>query len=265
MDRYVISLDRTPERLAQFSRDNGHLGEFWHFHAIEGAALDRKQLLANGVIAEGISYTDGALGCAFSHIKIWERLQHASGPALICEDDARLGKNFQSASAALLARLPADWDMMYWTWNFNSVLCGGLGDPPLPFVAQFAESEMRRRLPEYLDRADAGLIVRLFNLFGLACYAITPKAAGKLLRYVLPLRPMALYIPGLERVVDNIGLDLMLNGAFRSLQVYAAWPPLALTPNDAASSLTMPPPGATPSAQVSTASFPGGSRPPSPA
>jgi GR25 family glycosyltransferase involved in LPS biosynthesis len=57
----VISLERTPERLAEFRMLNGHLKQVAVFKAVDGATLSQDDLAARGVIVPPVHYTKGTL------------------------------------------------------------------------------------------------------------------------------------------------------------------------------------------------------------
>ena len=78
-----------------------------------GSNLDQAALRAQELIADGINYTDGALGCALSHFLLWHRLQRdASADGL--EDDAVLAADFLATANDRLEALPEGWDIVLW-------------------------------------------------------------------------------------------------------------------------------------------------------
>ena len=96
MQKVLINLDRSTERLETFYRMNSHIKDIERFSAIDGRGI-RQTLKEKGLLQEsfGVDYTDGALGNAMSHKALWERAV-ASGEALtVIEDDAVFCKNFE--------------------------------------------------------------------------------------------------------------------------------------------------------------------------
>ena len=69
MKFFVINLDRCPERLARFQQSTHFFRDFERFPAVDGATVSRRQLLATGDLGEGLTYGDGALGCALSQTR----------------------------------------------------------------------------------------------------------------------------------------------------------------------------------------------------
>ena len=74
MQKVLINLDRSEDRLEEFYRVNLHIKDIERFSAIDGRGL-RQTLKEKGLLQEGfgVDYTDGGLGCAMSHKAQWER------------------------------------------------------------------------------------------------------------------------------------------------------------------------------------------------
>jgi GR25 family glycosyltransferase involved in LPS biosynthesis len=66
----LINLDRSPDRLAEFTKINAHLSEFTPFSAVDGQTLDLGVLQGAGLVTWDVfaTYSTSALGCAMSHI-----------------------------------------------------------------------------------------------------------------------------------------------------------------------------------------------------
>ena len=90
MDVHLINLDRSTDRLARFREINGHVENVRRFAAIDGAAADLSSLIARGVLGPGIRrfYSTGAIGCALSHLALWDEVIRTQKSSTICEDDA---------------------------------------------------------------------------------------------------------------------------------------------------------------------------------
>ena len=67
----VISLDRTPDRLAIFRQTKSRSRVRNVSPAVDGAARPREAWLADGLIAPDNVYVPGAIGCAASHVALW--------------------------------------------------------------------------------------------------------------------------------------------------------------------------------------------------
>jgi GR25 family glycosyltransferase involved in LPS biosynthesis len=229
---YVISLERTPQRWRAFEAANEGGPAYTRFDAIDGLKIDPLELISSGMMAEGLSYTHGAIGCALSHIAFWRACAVADGPVTVCEDDAILHPAFESCAAAA-ADLKPDFDLILWGWNFNSVLAGELFDGA-PFAMGFDEALMSQATAAFRNGRPTPILLRLHRAFGTPCYTLSPRGAAKLLALCLPLVPGRVFFPLLNRESENTGLDIPLNAAYPKIAAYAALPPLALTLNVAA-------------------------------
>ena len=97
------------------------------FDAVNGRNLDlriieddlitenaRKQILLGNQKLFGISMTYGALGCALSHMLIWQEYLYSDKPILVLEDDAALQENFDSKLKNLVGHISTiDYDVVY--------------------------------------------------------------------------------------------------------------------------------------------------------
>jgi len=237
MKTLVINLDRSPERLAAFRANNGFLSGLERFAAIDGKRIDRARLIADGLLDRTVAYTDGAIGVALSHLALWEGAARDGQALTVCEDDAVLNQHFERERDAIIAALAPTWDVILWGWNFDSTLM----IEPLPGVApclvHFDQECLRRALRPFQALALSPRPFRLFRAFGLLCYSISPAGARKLRDACLPIRPLDVPVPGIERPVPNVGLDVMTNAAYPSVGAFACFPPLAVSPNEHATSL----------------------------
>lgn len=199
----VISLDRSPDRLAHMEREFARVGmAFERFAGVDGLALPESVKPyfcdASGSIVSPLR--PGEIGTYASHLAVWQRIAAGSyGPAaLVCEDDISLPLDL----AQLLDRLSrarGGWDIMR------------LSSPTTRSVAVLAHLGNGRQL------------IRYWNIPPLAgAYMISRAGAGKLLK------------PGLRiRAVDNDMAHPWLFG----LDAYGVLPPPVLQDTDASSSI----------------------------
>ena len=240
MDLHVINLDRSTERLQEFRRDNAHLPEIKRRSAIDGSTVDRRQLVEAKVISDDLPYTNGAIGNALSHISFWKLAKGADVPITICEDDAILHGEFLDLAPRLIASAPADWDLIMWGWNFDSVLMFDLMPGVSSCLAAFDQEQLRSAVRAYQKQSLSPRLFRLFRSFGVICYTVSRAGANKLLRRCLPIRAMAVSIPGVSAKLPNFGIDIMMSSVYPDINAYVAFPPLAVTRNDHASSTVQP-------------------------
>ena len=175
---YCISLERRLDRWKRFQSQPAleNLSGLQRFVGIDGKTVDlandkrvtvgaKRSIMLNERRRHSDLNTVGGVGCALSHIAVWQKIVNdKTKVALVCEDDAVLPYNFvenvnsEIANSAVLCDT-SKWDMF--------LLCGlwkGLHDIPGE---------------EVLKKIDT------FFLFH--CYVITYEGAKKLLEYALPI------------------------------------------------------------------------------
>jgi glycosyl transferase, family 25 len=228
---FVISLARTPQRYEQFARNNAAHSHIERFDAVDGSQLSLEELKQDGLVAAELPVSKGALGVAASHRQLWRYAVDYAVPITVCEDDAFLHDQFSVESERLLLELGADWDLVYWGWNFDALLLAEI--PTLStLVMRFDQKAMRANKHEYLRRPVHPSMMRMKAAFGLMCYSISPAGASKFLDRCFPLRQLTVEIPELGFKVDNVGLDAVMCHQFRETSSWACFPPLALSDND---------------------------------
>lgn len=236
MDR-VISLARTPERLARFREVNGHF-EVEQKEAIDGLKLDRDVLWALNWIDPALEYTPGALGCLVSHIQFWQDVANAGEVGTIFEDDAVLHRDFEEWRRWFLAMVPDDWHILLWGFNFDAGLIYKLpgGIPCATFPSQGA---LKQSIGAFQVSNTIGSDIHpiLANM-GTIAYSLSPSGARFLLENALPVRPFTRRIPnGTEW--PNTGVDMVLNNLYDRMNAFVCFPPLVVTPNDNEASTTL--------------------------
>lgn len=232
MKIHVINLDRSADRLCEFQRRNGHLPAIQRFSAIDGATIDRHALMAARTIAPGLKYTNGAIGCALSHLHFWESAADGAEAITICEDDATFHHGFLEHAPRLIANLPEDWDLVLWGWNFDSILLFDL----LPGVSQclgvFDQAKLRGAVDQYQRLPLTPALFRLVRAFGTVCYTLSPSGARKLLDRCLPIGPFTIPFPMVNPEFPNNGIDIAMNREYEAVNAYVSLPPLVVTTND---------------------------------
>ena len=228
---YVINLDRSPERLESFNRANAHLPQIQRFSAIDGNMADRTELAAAGVVDASLQYTDGAIGCALSHLFFWNAASEQDEQITICEDDSIFHRNFVALASQAIEGLRADWDLVMWGWNFDSILLfevPGLSE----CLSTFSQDQLRQNASQFQDLTFVPTCYRLLRAFGTVCYTISPRGARKLREHGVPIRPFTVPIPMINPAFPNNGIDIVMNRAYPDINAYVSFPPLVITKNE---------------------------------
>ncbi|TCU13183.1 glycosyltransferase family 25 protein [Rhizobium sullae] len=158
----VVNLARSADRRQQMAAILSPLGiRFEFFQAIDGregkhALFDRvDQRLAE--VRRGFTLNGGEMGCFASHYLLWERCVRENTPLLIFEDDVAIDDSFMKAYSVTGERI------------------NRLG------LIRFS-GHKERAFTEYEKIDDGVKIVRfLKGPNGTSCYAVSPKAAKRLL------------------------------------------------------------------------------------
>ena len=120
---YYINLERRADSRDGFLKVNSDIASFERFNAVDGKLLQQDALIAEGIVGEPLKhYTPPRLGSALSHKGLWDQCIADGVMTTIAEDDAVFNRHFSQKAAELLAKLPPDWDIVRWGWNFDSIL-----------------------------------------------------------------------------------------------------------------------------------------------
>ena len=239
----VISLPARADRRARFMAWNQRPGlEIAFKDGAVGADLDRAVLVAQNLLAgESEPFGAGSLGNALSHRQLWLEVRDAAAPAFICEDDACLRGDFAAQAMGLLSQSAPDWDIVFLGYNTNATVAVQTADG-LKTILYFDESA--KRAPDYFDAfakliAPAPSPLLCFQVWGTLCYALSPRGAARLLETCFPLSAAAdVVMFGQNRTLKPFTIDGMINAALQRapINAYCAYPPLAVSANDAADS-----------------------------
>ena len=204
------------------------------FPAVDGKILNFEELVHANIIDRNIHrYNRGIIGCALSHRKLWELCIQHNSYAIICEDDCILRKDFASAFGICLSKMPPDWDFLLLGWNTDSCIDVDIIPGVERIHGTFANTEMTEENIQIFQHTLSPVIpFPLNNMYGMPCYAISPKGAKILLDKCFPLKNIVHYVPALKKDVETFTLDCVLNVHYSSIKAYACLPPIAVVPND---------------------------------
>ena len=237
IDWVVITLKRTPERLQQFIENNSHQGlSIDVLEAVDGKKLDREDLIQSGLIAPDLEWGAGALGAALSHRLCWLRAVETGRPVGIFEDDVLLRRDFARLAYEMVDGLPSGWDLVEFGFNTDSVLevelvpgCLMYGDFDRWYPTA-AECE------RFVNSETAVTAARLNTSFGTCAYVVSPAGARKLLDKCYPLSWTRRRIRQLNIILRAMTADALMNSHYPDMAAFMSVPPLAIVPNDKASS-----------------------------
>jgi len=178
---FCITLERRPDRWKRFQDQYGvsYLPKLRRFLAVDGKTIDviHDPRIAiptkrNILIKERRSHEEidsvGAVGCALSHIAIWQWMRDNNAPiVLVFEDDAVVPPDFVSRAnsviekSAILQKPGKSWDLWLIGANWQ------------------ANSSSRLEKSSFLEKPSVWFLSH--------CYVITLPYAAKLLEDALPI------------------------------------------------------------------------------
>ncbi|WP_336763519.1 glycosyltransferase family 25 protein [Asaia sp. VD9] len=238
MDKFFISLERTPERTERFIAANSHINGLVHAPGIDGKSLNRDAVTDAGLVHPACRFTVGAIGSGLTHIALWGSIAKNRRPAHIFEDDAYLCKNFEAESERIIAGLDEEWEIILWGNNPDTTLKFALFPDITPCVMRLSQQSVQKNIDRFAQQEVAALAFRLDHTFGICGYAVSPKGAQTLLKGCLPLRGEAVCYDSLGgKTIIASSVDHLMNTIYPQIQAYVSFPPLCLTDNRAEHSL----------------------------
>jgi len=228
----IISLERTPERLAEFRRVNAHLKDVIVFKAVDGASLSQDDLAARGLIVPPIHYAKGPLGTMMSHTALWEHAATTGEITTVSEDDAIFNLDFERRALAVVAALPDDTDIIYWGWNFDAQAAIELIPGMSPCATGFGKNPLPGEIAPFQNCRTVPTAYRLLRAFGTMCYTITPSGARRLRKLCLPVRGETWDFPEIKVRIPNVGLDVGMANALPRIKGFCSFPPLVMSLNE---------------------------------
>ena len=227
----VISLDKSEARRNAFNEINDGLS-YEFISAIDGSLLNEKIVADTKLFGLGLNYTSGALGCALSHLSLWELATADNRALTIAEDDAIFREDFFEKGNEVISLLPKDWDIIFWGWNFDSIFSIEIMPNISNAVMVFDQSKLRNSIPSFKKLKTHCLPMRLDKCFGTPAYSISPVGAKKFKEMCFPLSAFSIYYPLLKRSLPNTGIDSAMNRIYSSTNSFVCFPPLAVTKNE---------------------------------
>ena len=113
-DIFVINLDKDKDRWEYYENLNISSIKINRFNGIYGKDLDRNNLIESGVLDNKNILKDGQLGCALSHMNLWnDSLKYPNKYLLVLEDDAIIDKDICKKINDLEDYLPEAWDVIF--------------------------------------------------------------------------------------------------------------------------------------------------------
>ena len=166
-DAYYINLKRRPDKnkntLVELDKSNLLKNKMKRFEAIDGKDIDLTNYLAPGISARLLEKRRGWIGCALSHMELWQRCISMNKPILVFEDDNVIKEkiNYDKHLETIINNFPKDFDIVYLVTD-NIVNYK-------PYNDLFVKAKSNNSI--------------------LSAYFISPNGAQKLLDSIMPYKP----------------------------------------------------------------------------
>jgi len=204
---FVVNMDRRADRLATFKETHPTLYKHtYKWRATDGTKLTLSPQLAYLFRNNDFKWKKPVMGCAISHLGLWEKCANDSHNYLILEDDVRLQADWESKWAVAAPQIPTDADVIY----LGGVLPPNKQALPLitesvnPFFAKVAKNNVM----------SGGMPRRYFH-FCTYAYILTKQGAQKLMQLVK------------ERGIFTSADHMIVNHGDEFLNIYFTTPLLA--------------------------------------
>jgi GR25 family glycosyltransferase involved in LPS biosynthesis len=182
----LISLKRTPDRLHKFVSNNNHIMKYVEiFEAIDGGEIYNKTDLTRNFFTKNLTYTQGAIGCALSHINIWIECVEKNKFITVFEDDSIIHNDFISLNNKIIFELNNNWDICLNGWNLDSFLIFKMMEQMRYSMMLLDQESYRNNISNFQSSILNISCFKLIRAFGTACYSISPLGAKKLLSSLL--------------------------------------------------------------------------------
>lgn len=111
---YIINLDRREDRMENIENACRKINlKYERFSACDGENLNKYKEDIDKYFDKNHNLIPAQIGCALSHIKIWEKiLENNYNNTLILEDDAIIPNNFWDQINLVINELPNYWEML---------------------------------------------------------------------------------------------------------------------------------------------------------
>lgn len=230
ISKVVINLDRSSERWNNFLSVNDHLTNIERYPAIDGASVDRDRLVADRLLLSNNRYSNNVLGCALSHLSLWQRCVTNNETMTVFEDDCIVSEHFEDRTELLISQLDK-WDFIAWGYSPNLFLwldaLGGLA----PFEIRWSQKFREMEYGEFQKSTPDNVLMRLRHYFGAVCYTITPSGARAFLNHCLPLRDDFIDFPFFGIRNQDMGIDCPMNEVYSQIHSFISVGPIVL-PNE---------------------------------
>ena len=231
MDIFVISLDRSSDRKNTFDNFNSKYIKYTYFTAVDGTKINVDTLSTNIFKKGSKNYSNGAIACAQSHLKLWEKCIELDKPIIILEDDVIVSRDFNKHINNLInSLLPSKWDIVQLNYNFDSALSYKNTNFETCNCIFNKTKVTKENITNFVTSKINTTIAKLNYCFGMSAYIINPTGAKLLKEKCFPLDNRIINMPFLNNIYC-FTIDCMMNSIYKDIDAYVCIVPFAITPH----------------------------------
>jgi GR25 family glycosyltransferase involved in LPS biosynthesis len=224
MDIFVISLKNSDRRI-EFDKLNKNIINYKYFNAIDGNTIQLKP----GIIKKNTEgYSNGAIGCAVSHLLLWKKCIELNKPIIIMEDDAFVSYDFYNHLNTVNKMLPNNWDILQLCYNCDSVLSYSNTNFENAINIFTKKKFGDKEIIEFQKSKIYPTIAKLNMSFGTGSYFLAPTGAKKLIHLCFPMDNRIIHIPYIGKI-KAYTIDCMMNYIYRKINAYVCPIPFVMT------------------------------------
>lgn len=231
MDIYVISLERSMDRKIVFDNYNSKYIKYTYFNAVDGKNINIDQLSKNILKKGSKNYSNGAIGCAQSHLNLWDKCIELDKPIIVLEDDAVVTKDFNKHVNNLMnSLLPKKWDIVQLNYNFDSILSYKNTNFETCNCVFNKTPVTSEHISNFVSSKINTTVAKLNHCFGTSAYVINPTGAKLLKEKCFPLDNRIINMPFLNNI-SCFTIDCMMNSIYKDIDAYVCIFPFVITPH----------------------------------
>jgi len=231
MDIFVISLERSLERKIIFDNYNSKYINYTYYKAVDGKTINIDTLDPTILKKNSINYSACAIGCALSHLQLWEKCIELDRPIIIMEDDAIVSRDFKKHMNNLMNNLvPKMWDIIQLNYNFDSILSYNNTNYETCNCVFNKHKMTKTDIVNFVNTKINTTIAKLNFCFGASAYVISPNGAKKLKESCFPMDNRSINIPFLQKF-NCYTIDSMMNSIYKDILAYVCIIPFVITPH----------------------------------
>lgn len=234
---FIINLNKSTDRRENFIKNNSKYlslsknmnDDYTFFEAIDGNSININLLPDSILQKKSVNYTKGSIGCALSHLALWEKCIELNEPILIMEDDVILHSKFMShLNNVYNNMLPIGWDIVQLSYNCDSIISYH-NTVYEKCVCSFSQKKTTQQDIDLFILSKINPTVRkLIHSFGTSSYLLSPSGAKKFKEKCFPLNNQKINIPLLGNI-SCFTIDCMMNAIYKDTNSYICIIPFVMS------------------------------------